>query len=66
MKKAEKRVLPIIGIVILVAIVAVIAIFAASCGINSYKEKNYYKYATPYGEIEKKYTPMGGLDVSYD
>ncbi len=66
MKKAVKRVLLIVGIVFLVAIVAVIAIFAVSCGINSYKEKNYYKYATPYGEIEKKYTPMGELDVSYD
>ncbi len=66
MKKAVKRVLLIVGIVFLVTIVAVISIFAVSCGINSYKEKNYYKYATPYGEIEKKYTPMGGLDVSYD
>ncbi len=61
MKKAVKRILHIVGIVILFAIVAVIALFAISCGINSNKESNYYKYATPYGEIEKKYTPMGEL-----
>ncbi len=60
--KTLKRVLTVIGIVILVVVVLLVTMTAC----NGYKEKNYYKYATPSGEIEKKYTDMGVLDVSYD
>ncbi len=33
--------------------------------IADHHNKNYWKYAAPAGEIEKKYTAMGELEVSY-
>lgn len=33
--------------------------------IVDHQNKNYWKYATPAGEIEKKYTDMGEFEVAY-
>lgn len=53
-----------IGIAILVLLVAGVALLLTMCGVDGYKNKNYYKYANPYGEIEKTYTPLGKYKVS--
>lgn len=62
MRKGVKKVLIAVGVIVLAVVILLVVMFA----VNGYKEKNYYKYATPYGEIEKKYTAMGSLDVSYE
>lgn len=62
MRKTLKRVLIVAGILIL----SVAVLLMSASFMNRYKEKNYFKYATPAGEIEKKYTAMGAFDVSYD
>lgn len=33
--------------------------------IMDYKNKHYYKYATPGGDIEAKYSPLGSYEVEY-
>ena len=60
-----KKVLKVTGIVILAVIIMTVGGCAALLGIANYKNENYYKYAEPQGEIEKKYTPLGSYEVSY-
>ncbi|MCM1259596.1 MAG: hypothetical protein NC182_01465 [Prevotella sp.] len=60
-----KKVLKIFFIIIVV-IIALPIIGVISCtSIIHYRNVYYYKNATPYGEIEKKYTALGELKVSY-
>lgn len=58
------KAIKIIFIVILVIVLLAVGLLLAMCAIADYHNKHYYKYATPYGEIEKKYTPLGELKVS--
>ncbi|MCD8016469.1 MAG: alpha/beta hydrolase [Oscillospiraceae bacterium] len=55
--------------IILLVIVILAVLIGGGCtallAITDYQNKNYWKYAAPAGEIEKKYTAMGELDVSY-
>lgn len=62
MGKILKRVFIVVGVIILVLVV----LFFAMCSVMNYRNKNYWKYADPYGEIEKKFTPLGKYDVSCD
>ncbi len=57
-----------VKIILLVIVVSAVLIgggCTALLAITDYQNKNYWKYAAPAGEIEKKYTAMGELDVSY-
>ena len=59
-----KKALRIIGIILLVIIAFVtIALFVFS-KLMAYQNTHYYENATPAGELEKKYTAMGSLEVS--
>ena len=60
-----KRVLKVIGIILLVIILAVAPQFFIAGRKAAYQNEHYYENASPAGEIEKKYTAMGSLDVSY-
>ncbi|MCD8192557.1 MAG: alpha/beta hydrolase [Oscillospiraceae bacterium] len=55
--------------IILLVIVILAVLIGGGCtallAVTDYQNKNYWKYAAPAGEIEKKYTAMGELDVSY-
>ena len=51
-------------VVAAIVVYIVLGFFALGAYFN-YQNANYYKNATPAGEIEKKYTAMGELDVSY-
>lgn len=66
MGKILKRVLIVIFGVIGVAVLVLAVTFIAMCGISDNRNKNYWKYADPYGEIEKKYTALGDIEVSCD
>ncbi|MCM1224355.1 MAG: hypothetical protein NC548_58895 [Lachnospiraceae bacterium] len=55
-----KKILKIVFIIVAVIAVAVVALILFAM----YKEANYYKYTETSGEIEKKYTALGDLDVS--
>ena len=52
-------------LVILIVIVCVIVAISALLGYLKYRNEHYWKYATPAGEIEKRYTAFGDHDVSY-
>ncbi len=57
-----------VKIILLVIVISAVLIgggCTALLAITDYQNKNYWKYASPAGEIEKKYTAMGELDVSY-
>lgn len=58
------KILKGIGIAFLVLILVGVAFLLVMCGVADNRNKNYWKYATPYGEIEKKYTPLGSYEVS--
>ena len=60
MKKFVKGLLVVVSIIVVLVIVFIVAL------IKMAKEKNekYYEYMEPVGVIEKKYTPMGSLEVS--
>lgn len=60
-----KKVIRIILIVVLVLVIVGIGGCAAVLHIIKDRNTNYYKYATPVGEIEKKYTSLGNHEVSY-
>lgn len=60
-----KKVLKIILIIAVAAILLIVGGFSALLAIAHHQNKNYWKYAKPAGEIEKKYTAMGELEVSY-
>lgn len=61
MTKILKRIFIIILAVVILAVAGILLLFA----YVNHKNKNYYKYATPAGEIEKKYTAPGAYDVSF-
>ncbi len=60
-----KKVLKIILIIVIAAVLLIVGGFSALLAIANHQNKNYWKYAKPAGEIEKKYTAMGELEVSY-
>lgn len=62
MGKIVKRIL----IVVLALIVLAVALLFGTCAVIDYKNKHYWKYASPYGSIEKQYTPLGAYEVSFD
>lgn len=51
--------------VILIIIIFIVGIVFAFLGYLKYRNEHYWKYATPAGEIEKKYTAHGSYNVSY-
>ncbi|MBS1363607.1 MAG: alpha/beta hydrolase [Bacilli bacterium] len=53
-----------IGITILAIILVGVALLFVMCGVADNRNKNYWKYAKPYGEIEKTYTALGSYEVS--
>ncbi len=59
------KVIKIILLVIVIIAVLIVGGCTALLAIANHQNKNYWKYATPAGEIEKKYTAMGELEVSY-
>ncbi len=59
------KVIKIILLVIVILAVLIVGGCTALFAIADHQNKNYWKYATPAGEIEKKYTAMGELEVSY-
>lgn len=50
---------------ILIIIVLIIVAVIAFLGYLKYQNEHYWKFASPAGELEEKYTAMGGWDVSY-
>jgi len=59
-----KKILKITGIIVLI-IIGLIFFGVVVLGLAAgYKNKHYYENATPAGEIEKKYTTMGPLEVT--
>ncbi len=59
------KVIKIVLLVIVIIAVLIICGGTALLTIADNHNKNYWKYTTPAGEIETKYTAMGELDVSY-
>ncbi len=59
------KVIKIILLIIVILAVLLVGGCVALGAIMNHRNENYYKYATPAGEIEKKYTAMGELEVSY-
>jgi len=59
-----KKVLKIVGIILLVIIILVVVILAVLSKMAKQKEERYYEYSNAVGEIEKKYTAMGELNVA--
>ena len=57
MKKLLKVLLIVIAVIALVVIALIL--------VAGHKNSHYYNYSSPAGEIEKKYTAMGDLKVSY-
>lgn len=55
----------VIGIVLLSVILLIAAALFAISKLVAYQNAHYYENADPAGNIEKKYTAMGLLDVSY-
>jgi pimeloyl-ACP methyl ester carboxylesterase len=60
-KKGVRTVLLIILVIIMLVVVGIVAAFA----YVNHRNTHYYDYATPAGEVEKKYTALGSYDVSY-
>ena len=56
-----------ISVTIIILVIAFLAVAGCSMlfSIVDTLNKNYYKYANPFGDIEKKFTPPGAYDVSY-
>ncbi len=59
------KVIKIILLVIVILAILIVGGCTALLMVADHQNKNYWKYATPAGEIEKKYTAMGELEVSY-
>lgn len=57
--------LKIIGIIILILVLLVVGVIFVFSKFTAYRNAHYTENATPAGEIEKKYTVMGDMDVSY-
>ena len=55
----------IILFIVLSAIILIVGGFSVLLGIINYRNKTYWKYSEPKGEIETKYTALGSYDVSY-
>lgn len=60
-----KKMIKIILFIILAVIVLTIGGCTVLLGIMNYKNKNYWKYSEPKGEIETKYTALGSYEVSF-
>lgn len=61
MRKLIKIVLIIVVTIVLLVVLCLVGLTA----MENYKLTHYYENATPAGEIEKKYTAMGPMEVSY-
>lgn len=61
MKKVVFKFFIIIGIIILLLILLLVGCVM----IADHRNKNYWKYADPKGEIEKKFTSMGDFNVAF-
>lgn len=60
-----KKVIKIILFIILAVIILTIGGCAVILGIMNHRNENYWKYTETGGDIEAKYTALGGYDVSY-
>lgn len=60
-----KKMLKIILMIVIAAVLLIVSGFSVLLAIANHQNKNYWKYTKPAGEIEKKYTAMGELEVSY-
>ena len=60
-----KKAMTIVGIILLVIVVIAAALIFALSKMAAQKNEHYYEYSNPTGELEKKYTAMGDLEVSY-
>lgn len=60
-----KKVIKIILIILLILVLLIIGGILVMFGVMNNRNENYYKYATPAGEIEKNYTALGEHEVSY-
>ncbi|WP_054955118.1 poly(ethylene terephthalate) hydrolase family protein [Paenibacillus dakarensis] len=54
-----------ISLIFLIMIILLAVVVFAFLSYTNYINRNYWKFATPAGEIEKKYTALGLYDVSY-
>lgn len=59
-----KKVLKIIGIIVLILVVLIADLVFFIGKMAADKAEHYYKYSNATGEIEKKYTEMGSLEVT--
>lgn len=59
------KVIKIIFGMVITLIVLVVAVIFIIIAVLSHRNKNYWKYATAAGDIEKKYTAFGSYDVLY-
>lgn len=59
------KILGKILLVILIIIISIIVAMIAFLSYLKYRNEHYWNYATPAGEIEKKYTALGDYDVSH-
>ena len=60
-----KRILKITGLIFLIIIVTIILFIVVSIKVVDYRNAHYYENATPAGEIEKKYTAIGPMNVDF-
>jgi len=60
-----KKMLKVIVIIILIIIILIVVGFALIINKLNEKSNNYYKYSKTEQDLEKKYTDMGELEVSY-
>lgn len=61
MGKAIKGILVTLGMLALVLVIGAALLLA----VGNYRNKNYWKYADPGGDVEKKYSAMGEYEVSF-
>lgn len=52
-------------IVVFTLIIIVVVVIFIGLKYFEYRNTNYYKYATPLGDVEKKYTPLGDYEIDY-
>ncbi len=61
-----KKVIKIILLIVLAVIILIVGGCSVLLGIMNNKNKNYWKYTETSGNIEAKYTALGGHEVSYN
>lgn len=59
-----KKTVKIVGIIMIVLGILIVAAIAIIMGLAAEKSVHYYKYSDATGDIEKKYTDMGSLEVT--